>query len=62
MPYAPGSKREGGAYMFTCPRCGKRAPEFDERGMHNFCPATYEPRNICMDCKMKEVLAKWKNP
>lgn len=42
-------------HIMTCPRCGKKAPEFNEQGKHNFCPASEGTKVviICMECKMK---------
>jgi len=45
--------------ILICPRCGKKAPEFNEQLKHNFCPTLEDNKavNICMECKMKDV---WK--
>jgi hypothetical protein len=58
-----------------CPKCGKSLPiwrlrlfsgEQRKRLAYNFCPSSeaFPGRivDICMNCKMKEVFAKWKNP
>jgi len=47
--------------ILTCQRCGKKAPEFNDQGKHNFCPASEGTKivNLCMECKMKEVGASW---
>ena len=45
--------------LHKCPKCPNRLPIMAENGMHNFCPATYEPVSICIECKMKEVVAGW---
>lgn len=48
-------------HIVTCPRCGKKAPEFDEQGKHNFCPASKGNKvvTICMECKMRDVTNSW---
>lgn len=48
--------------ILICPRCGKKAPEFNEQEKHNFCPTVEDNKtiNICMECKMKEILLSWK--
>ncbi|MCX6721235.1 MAG: hypothetical protein NT026_01380 [Candidatus Staskawiczbacteria bacterium] len=47
-----------------CPKCGVELPQFDERGQHNFCPTSeFVPGkilNVCMKCKMEEVVREWK--
>jgi len=51
---------------FECPKCGVKLPLFDEKDQHNFCPSSEALPGriveICMKCKMEEVVAKWKNP
>lgn len=45
-----------------CLRCGVELPEFDEKGQHNFCPASTPEGKIislCMACKM-QVLSERK--
>jgi len=57
----------------VCEKCGGSYPiwrlhlfsgEQKKRLAHNFCPSSeaFPGRivDICMDCKMKEVVAKWK--
>ena len=48
----------------TCQRCDKQAPEFNEQGKHNFCPASEGTKivNLCMECKMKEATIGWNWP
>lgn len=59
----------------VCPKCGKSYPvwrfhlfyeETKERLAHNFCPSSeaFPSRivEICMKCKIEEVVAKWENP
>lgn len=43
-------------HMTTCPKCGKKAPEFNEQERHNFCPASEGTKvvTICMECKMND--------
>jgi hypothetical protein len=47
-----------------CPKCGVESSVFDEKGQHNFCPSGSAPLfkivEICIKCKMEEVIAKWK--
>lgn len=44
-------------YMKICDRCGHKAPEFNEQGGHNFCPASEEGKIIilCMKCKVVDA-------
>ena len=56
-----------------CPKCGKLFPiwrlrlfsgEKRKRLAHNFCPSSKafsgKIVSICMECKMEEVVEKWK--
>jgi uncharacterized Zn finger protein (UPF0148 family) len=49
-----------------CPKCGIELLMMDKDGKHNFCPSSeaFSGRivEICMKCKMEEVVAKWENP
>ena len=58
-----------------CKKCGKFLPiwrlhlfsgERRERLAHNFCPSSETVKGriveICMKCKIEEVVAKWENP
>ncbi|KKQ18575.1 MAG: hypothetical protein US31_C0003G0004 [Berkelbacteria bacterium GW2011_GWA1_36_9] len=49
-----------------CPKCWVELPLFNEKGQHNFCPTISIGKNkiveICIKCKMEEVVKKWENP
>lgn len=50
-------------YLKTCPKCKVKIPVYNEEGKHNFCPSSeFEQGKIvdlCMKCKMEEVVEKW---
>lgn len=50
----------------VCPKCSIKLPLFAKDGKHNFCPSSkaFEGKivEICMKCKMDEVVEDWKNP
>jgi len=52
---------ESHVHMATCPKCGKKATEFNEQGKHNFCPASEGDKivNLCMECKMRDISLSW---
>lgn len=49
--------------MMKCSKCGVELPVFNGKGQHNFCPSSEAVKGriveICMKCKMEEVLARW---
>jgi len=52
-------------HKMKCPKCGIELSVFDKDGKHNFCPASTPDGkiiNLCMKCKMEEVVEKWKHP
>jgi hypothetical protein len=57
--------RQVSDFKIKCQKCEVELPIFNEKGQHNFCPASTPDGgivNLCMKCKMDEVVEKWKNP
>lgn len=53
---------ENDQLLKICPKCNTKLPIFNEKGMHNFCPASTPNGgiiDICMKCKMDEVKKHW---
>ncbi|MFH1656621.1 MAG: hypothetical protein ABH956_02500 [Candidatus Nealsonbacteria bacterium] len=49
--------------MVICSECGKKLPCYNQEGMNNFCPKSFngkEVKNVCMACKMQEVVVCWR--
>jgi len=47
----------------TCQICQEKLSIFTKGGKHNFCPGSFQNGqivNICIKCKMKEILKAWK--
>lgn len=60
-----GMVKQASDFKTKCPKCKVELPVFNENGQHNFCQASMPSGgivNLCMKCKMDEVVEKWKNP
>ncbi|MCX6760425.1 MAG: hypothetical protein NTW46_03740 [Candidatus Nealsonbacteria bacterium] len=49
-------------YEKICPKCEIKLPYFTKDGKHNFVPSVNQNGkiiDICMKCKMEEIIKKW---